>query len=254
MLKYFNFLIKTIFFHMTNIYTGSGSIYPSTDLLQYQLNPPNTVTRKVGEGEATIDLSSEVYEDLGGRAAVIIDGESVLKQSEFLELKQDGSPEAKAATANYIFKKMETAFQSSHLAVQGANLMWQALDGQILTQVLKAKNMANGDEENLQLRDGISKVKSAVILTKEKNCFKFTNEQLIKRFAPLPNGDLQEDYFKIKTTIHGSLDALENKRWQEMKLEVAYTKERPTKDQSLKDNYTGTRAGGLFNRHSYITA
>ena len=241
---------------MTAINSSSGSLYPGKTLIDSQLassqEDPVSLVESSGTAGASIPLSTRVYSDLTRLNTLVVNKETIYAKSQIPGSYDDDDDNVQKT--NYVFNKMELKLNSTTLAIRASHLLEQNLGGEVLRQVIKQKGLstATSDDGAIHSSHAVTKRETASILTTTESSFKLIHEEMVEK-TPMENID-SKTFFKIKTVVKGPLAALESAASQDMSIETAYTKEHSSKEAAFKDDYTGTRVGGLFNRESYLKA
>lgn len=228
-----------------SIITSSGSLYPDKKTLvdQFSLNPTSEDEDKVEANGKLIPINRKIFKDLNRLGSLIINGEAVYKNPAYVQTDQK---------ANYVFKKLTAKFQnSSRLAMNAAKLLQQGLGLDVLEKATFEKGVTTIKEGRVYSTHALSEIKKTNIITTDGKSFKLIHESLVQKtdFDALDS----ISFFKMKTTVKGSLAALAAENSEQMSIETAYTKEYEKKEEALQDDYTGTFVGGFFNRESYLT-
>lgn len=229
------------------INTSSGSYYP-TNILNEQLERKQEHMRTIAccDGTNTCELSGEVVVDLPRLGKLIVNNQDIY--SSLGNVNMDDEIKAEA-----IFQKIERIVGSTSSAISISHLCHQGLIGHVLPGVLEQKNISLNTHK-------VSSKETVNIFNQERNNnFKFIHEDFIETYSheEMINADKEDrqpnrTYFKIKTIVSGKLSDLDNCRGDNLKIETAYTKERPSQEKARTDNYFGTMVGGFCNTESYI--
>lgn len=227
--------------------SGSGSIYPGKDFLDYQLNLKHRhysyINTSLIKGE--VPIWDKAFVDLTRLGTLQVNGEYVYK---------NGVPEEIGGIkdkTSFVFNSIAEKIDSSSLALKAVDLLQQDLGGSSLMKVGFEKGFYKEIE-----KDEVESTHSAVakrhynsINTDKKN-FTVIHEELVQLRSL---EDLEKtSYFKVKTVVQGKIDALHARNPKGMSVSIAYTKEYSSMEEAFKADYWGTKAGGWSNTESYI--
>ena len=239
---------------MSYINGDSGSIYPDPSLLQTQIDPTGPkvwfASQLPSGGQASV--SNGAYADIERYGTLKINDSVVYSPTAPIQ------PNGGVKAADHVFRQMETRLDSTSLAARAVSLMDQNTGGEVLKLITFKKEISwlekgihKGNEVvNTISSHSVHEKERLILLNTDKSSFKLVMESLVeKRSLTDPEGDLS--YFKVKTTIEGSKQALETKKSDKLSIKAAYTAEVSTKTAALQDDYSGTRAG-MFDSGSYL--
>lgn len=231
------------------INTNSGSVYPEKSLLydQFSLSPKEELT---SIGDCNYPIAQRTYNDLT-RSGTLIVNKSVVYDETTLPLNPEMDEVQKT---NYVFYKLEDQLGSTSAALNISYLLDQGVGNEVSRLVGDQKGIRLTTTDNALPSHSLGSKRHINVLQNDNEKFTLIHEDLFeKRSTEDPEDDCT--FFKIKTIVSGTLDGLSHCGYgDDMKVEVAYTEERKTMQESLEDDYTGTWVGGLFNRESYIKA
>ncbi len=228
----------------------SGSIYPGSSLLEKQLGPTQghyemVPSRRVKGGAP---LWSSAYTDLNRLGRLEVNG-AVIDPAQ--------APQG-VKKADYVFQQLEEKLDSTTLAIHAAQLLEQQTAGGVLKMLNFQKGLVHPHpvDGKLVAKATLSEAGRISKLDTTQTDFTLIMESLRKKMEVAESGFIdpnQTTYFKMRITIQGKKEALERRDAEALSIKAAYTEEKGSKEEALKLDYFGTRAG-LFDSTSYLKA
>ncbi len=225
--------------------TGPGSFSPDKSELDRLFHPEGgmkNIHSSLSKGD-TVSIADTTYNDLTRYGTLILNGESIYQKGIFPNI-DDYDVDVALWKTQFVFNQLEDKLDSTQLAINAANLMQQGIGGAMMETVALQKGFSyRGNDGFIESSTVINEKKMANVFEsdlKNRN-FTYIHESVVEAIPLVDDFPYPENstFFKIKTVVKGTLEALQGTNSQAMSFESVYTQERATMKEAIDDSYQG---------------